>query len=159
MKNKYTKEQLENVVKDSRSLREVLIKVGLVGKGGNYEILKARLKDFEIDISHFTGSAWRKNNSYPTEKKKLEEILINNSKYKSGSPYQSNAVKRLLFKNNIKKKQCENCLIENWLEKKIIFELHHKDGDKYNNELSNLQILCPNCHSITNNFRGKNMNK
>jgi hypothetical protein len=36
--------------------------------------------------------------------------------------------------------------------------LHHKDGDNTNNEISNLSYLCPNCHAMTDNYRGKNKN-
>jgi len=43
-----------------------------------------------------------------------------------------------------------------WLEKDIPLELHHIDGDHSNNELSNLTLLCPNCHALTDNYRGKN---
>ena len=44
-------------------------------------------------------------------------------------------------------------------KKKIPLEVHHLDGDRMNNELSNLQLLCPNCHALTENWRGKNISK
>ena len=44
-----------------------------------------------------------------------------------------------------------------WLGKPITLEVHHKDGNHQNNELENLQLLCPNCHSYTDNWRGKNI--
>ena len=53
---------------------------------------------------------------------------------------------------------CENCGKKEWLGKPIPLEVHHLDGDKLNNELSNLQLLCPNCHALTDNYRGKNIN-
>jgi Zn finger protein HypA/HybF involved in hydrogenase expression len=34
-------------------------------------------------------------------------------------------------------------------------QVHHKDGDHFNNELENLQLICPNCHSQTNSYAGK----
>ncbi len=43
-----------------------------------------------------------------------------------------------------------------WLNKPIPLELHHKDGDNTNNELDNLELLCPNCHALTDNYRGRN---
>ena len=39
----------------------------------------------------------------------------------------------------------------------IMLELHHIDGNHNNNKLENLQMLCPNCHSITDNFKSKKM--
>lgn len=55
--------------------------------------------------------------------------------------------------------QCENYKLTNWLNKPIPLEIHHKDGDHLNNDLENLQLLCPNCHAFTENYRGKNIVK
>lgn len=52
--------------------------------------------------------------------------------------------------------QCEECLLKEWNNKLIPLEIHHKDGDHLNNKLDNLQLLCPNCHSFTDNYRGRN---
>ena len=68
----------------------------------------------------------------------------------------SASTKERLYKEGYKKKQCEKCNIVEWQGIEICFELHHKDGNKKNNELENLEILCPNCHSQTKNFRGRN---
>ena len=53
----------------------------------------------------------------------------------------------------------ECCGISSWNEKEITLQLHHKDGNHSNNKLSNLVILCPNCHSQTNTYGGKNTSK
>jgi hypothetical protein len=65
-------------------------------------------------------------------------------------------LKNKLIKEGLKTHECENCGLYEWLGNKIPIELHHIDGNNKNNELSNLKILCPNCHSITHNFRGRN---
>ena len=49
-------------------------------------------------------------------------------------------------------RKCENCGLEEWLGQPINLEIHHIDGNHYNNDLSNLQLLCPNCHSYTDNY-------
>lgn len=54
-------------------------------------------------------------------------------------------------------RKCENCGMETWLGQPITLEVHHKDGEHLNNELDNLQLLCPNCHSYTENWRGRNI--
>lgn len=46
-----------------------------------------------------------------------------------------------------------------WLGQPIPLELHHKDGNKNHNELSNYELLCPNCHALTDTYRGKNCQK
>jgi len=52
---------------------------------------------------------------------------------------------------------CYICGLSDWLGNKISLETHHIDGNNKNNTINNLQILCPNCHSQTNNYRGKNI--
>jgi RNA polymerase subunit RPABC4/transcription elongation factor Spt4 len=52
--------------------------------------------------------------------------------------------------------ECEECGISEWNGKSIVFELEHKDGNHHNNERDNLEALCPNCHSITDTWKGRN---
>ena len=54
--------------------------------------------------------------------------------------------------------RCESCNKKTWLGEKITLELEHKDGDRKNNTRENLQLLCPNCHSMTKTWRGRNVN-
>lgn len=72
------------------------------------------------------------------------------------SSYQSNKLRVRLIAEGIKKHQCEKCFLTCWLDAPIPLELHHIDGDRTNHKLNNLQLLCPNCHSQTETFRGKN---
>ena len=72
---------------------------------------------------------------------------------------QSNKVRIKLLEEGIKPHKCENCGLEEWMGQPIPLELHHVDGDKTHNELSNYQLLCPNCHALTNSYRGKNSRK
>lgn len=64
--------------------------------------------------------------------------------------------KRLINKRGY---TCANCGISTWMEKPLTLELEHIDGDAYNNKDENLCLLCPNCHSQTPTFRGKNRGK
>ena len=57
---KYTKEWLEQLCSESYSLAEVLRKANRKPTGGNYEILKMKIRDYHIDISHFTGKLWNR---------------------------------------------------------------------------------------------------
>lgn len=84
----------------------------------------------------------------------LEEIL--EGKYPN---YQTYKLKNRLFKSGLKENKCEICGISEWLGKTINCELHHKDGNKNNHKLENLQILCPNCHSQTDTYKALNIKK
>jgi hypothetical protein len=65
-------------------------------------------------------------------------------------------LKHKLLEDKIKEYKCERCNNFEWLGVKIPLELHHIDGDRYNNDFNNLEILCPNCHALTENYCGKN---
>lgn len=54
---------------------------------------------------------------------------------------------------------CESCGLSEWLEKPITLELEHVDGDNQNNIKENLKLLCPNCHSFTETWKGRNISK
>jgi 5-methylcytosine-specific restriction endonuclease McrA len=52
--------------------------------------------------------------------------------------------------------QCAKCKnTGKWWSEKMVLELHHIDGNRYNHKKDNLEWLCPNCHSLTSNFRGR----
>ena len=84
------------------------------------------------------------------------------NKYRAASYYlvnhgpsiTSHNLKLKLIKEGIKPDACESCGNTYWLGKKLPLELHHKDGDHYNNELDNLEILCPNCHAVLGDNSG-----
>lgn len=70
-------------------------------------------------------------------------------------PFNTRRLKFRLFKEGLKEDRCELCGWSGKFEGALYStcELHHKDGNKNNNALNNLQILCPNCHSLTPNYR------
>lgn len=63
-------------------------------------------------------------------------------------------LKRLLIK--IRWHKCENCWLEKWLDWEIPLELHHINWDSLDNGADNLSLLCPNCHTLTDNYKSKN---
>ena len=67
-------------------------------------------------------------------------------------------LRKKLIEDGIKEKKCEMCGNSEWMGLPITLELHHIDGDRYNNIFKNLQILCPNCHSLTPNHSKKKLN-
>ena len=71
----------------------------------------------------------------------------------------SSRLREKLFKDGIKERKCEICGAFIWQGKQLPLELHHKDGNHFNNSLDNLQILCPNCHSIQDGNSGANIGK
>jgi Zn finger protein HypA/HybF involved in hydrogenase expression len=149
--NKFTKEDYENAAKVSLSYAGMCRYLGIAAKGGNYATIKKKIKEYNIDISHFTGQGWNVGMKFkPFKKYTLEEILQKNF------DYQPLKLKKRLIEEGIKEHKCECCQRTEWNDKPIPLELHHINGDRTDNRLENLQILCPNCHAQTEHYRGKN---
>lgn len=81
----------------------------------------------------------------------LNKVLLGEIKVNCTSGF-----KQSLLKSNLIKYECNSCNITEWKGNKISLELDHIDGNTYNNTISNLRYLCPNCHSITDTYKGKN---
>jgi transposase len=68
-------------------------------------------------------------------------------------------LKRALLREALKRYVCEICGISEWRGLPLSLALHHVNGDGRDNRLENLQLLCPNCHSQTENFAGRNVTR
>ena len=51
---------------------------------------------------------------------------------------------------------CFSCWLSNWLSWPIPLEVHHINWKSLDHRLENLQLLCPNCHALTDNYKFKN---
>lgn len=71
-------------------------------------------------------------------------------------PRSRNNIKLRLIAEGVKENHCEECGISRWHKRPLSLCLHHVNGDRHDNRLENLQLLCPNCHSQTPNFGSRN---
>ena len=99
-------------------------------------------------------NVWKPNQGGKNTRKILKDL---NNVFTGKAKMRSYNLKLRLFTDGYKEIKCEECGIEDkWNGKDIVLELDHINGDKYDNRLENLRILCPNCHSQTETFRGRN---
>lgn len=152
MKTSWSLKDLKSAVKESVSIAQVIIKLKLVPAGGNYYTINKFIKLNNIDISHFKGQSWS-NCKNIGPKRDIEDYLSN--KYTISSSKLRNRLVREGFFDD----KCYKCNHSEWLGQKISLELEHIDGNHFNNNLENLTILCPNCHSQTKTYRGRNIGK
>jgi len=150
---KYTKELLEEHTKNNFSIAGVLRDLKLKQSGGNHYHISNRIKEYDIDISHFTGQGWSKGKKHNRNKKiHLEEILVRNSTYARHN------LKRRLLNNGMLQNICSSCGIVEWNYQPLNMELDHINGIANDNRIENIRMLCPNCHSLTKTFAGRNKN-
>jgi hypothetical protein len=145
----YTKEGLELAVKNALCISDVLRNLNLVVHGGNHSYIKSRLSFFKIDTSHFQNvQATRINGA--RKRKSPQEYLV---KRVSGDS-STHALKLRILRDKVKPHECEHCHNTIWQGKPIPLELHHLNGDRLDNRLENIRLVCPNCHALTSNYRG-----
>jgi Zn finger protein HypA/HybF involved in hydrogenase expression len=156
MARKYSDQEFIDAVASSFSYREALDKIGLVQAGGNYAIMKKRIEAMELDTSHMTGQGHLRGKTHNWAKSiPLEEILVKDSAYGGGS-YK---LKKRLIKEKRFEDRCHQCGLSEWQGQKLNVELDHINGINTDNRIENLTLKCPNCHSLTDTYRGKNKKK
>lgn len=139
----WNEDALREAVSNCVNFKDVLRHLGVPTNGNNNSTLKSKIIQFGIDISHFTFAPKSKGKPKP-----LIDYLTANSKCSRHS------LKERLIKEGYKQNICEVCGIAEWNGRPLTMQIHHIDGDNANNRLDNLMMICPNCHSQTENYRG-----
>ena len=138
----FSKEYIEEIVQNSKSFREVAQALGYAkDSGGTQTSLKKMCEELNLNTSHFLGQGWNKEN-YDYSLFTIDSI-------------KKNGITTLNPLIKLKGRKCECCGTTEWYGKPINLEIHHINGVRSDNRLENLQLLCPNCHSYTENWRGR----
>lgn len=146
---KIAKAQLSKIVIDARNFSEVLRSLGIKPNSATITTIKRHIQEYGLDVSHFIKNAGGM-------KKHVEDYL---RVYSKNEPTPKSChVKNKLFEYGYKSKCCEICGLIEWNKKPITLQIHHIDGQHRNYTPENLQILCPNCHSQTDNWGRKKRN-
>jgi hypothetical protein len=133
----WTDDQLIKAIPDNDSFAAVALSLGM-SRATNTDLRK-RAIELQLDFSHFRKSG---------HKKKAINLLSSRK-----------AIKHRLLQEGTLQYACSECGISSWRGKELPLDLEHIDGNRYNNEIDNLTLLCPNCHALTSSYRGKNRGK
>jgi hypothetical protein len=146
---KYTKEYLTKIVNKCKCIWDVVENVGMSKQEGNYRYISQYIKRYNISTIHFEDQ--RK--GFSRQEKPLSDYLVDN-KFLTLS---GNKLKKKLFEAKLLENEC--CLCgqgEIWNGNKMSLILDHIDGDRKNNKIENLRIVCPNCNATLDTHCGKN---
>ena len=173
------KEEIKEVISQSESYSQVMNKLNVNRNGGNQTWLKNFITINNLSIDHFKqnrpkeksfclncGKEIKKGNLYCNgicqaeyaRRQYIERWKKGEETGSKGSDDVSNHVRKYMFEKN--NNSCEIC---GWHEVNpytglVPLQIHHIDGDCKNNSEENLQLLCPNCHALTENFGSRNEN-
>lgn len=140
-------EEFIKIIQENFSYSDCLKALGLsTGGGSSTDVLKRRIQELECSTEHFGKQIVSHNAKYT-----LDEILVENSTYANISRLKI----RLVNEGKLEYK-CKICGINEWLGQKLSLQLDHINGINNDHRIENLRFLCPNCHSQTETYAGKN---
>lgn len=147
-----SKEEIQNRINSCYSISDALSEFGYSRSSGSMaKVMRNIINTYNIDISHF--KPFSRTNQKP--KYSLDEILVPHSKYTN-----IDRLKKRILKEGLLEYKCECCGNDGeWNGKPLMLQLDHKDGDHTNHSIENLRFLCPNCHSQTDTYSGRNMDR
>lgn len=147
----WTDEQLIEAVKTSYTKQEVGRKLGLTTYGANSRTIKKHIERLNLDTSHF----WNRNEQLKEARKNQKTMTL--EEMFSINTVDRKHIKNTIIENKMLPYECSNCKINSWDGKPLSLHLDHINGASNDNRLENLRFLCPNCHSQTDTYCGKQL--
>ena len=144
----FSDEEFKQIILTSNSLSDCCKKIGLStsGQNGRYQI-KKRCDELNIPLDFESQKSYHSHPKYT-----LDEVLVENSKYLNYT-----CLKNRLINEGYLEYKCQICGNTGvWNNQKLTLQLDHINGIKTDNRITNLRLLCPNCHSQTDTYSGKN---
>lgn len=142
-------EDFEALVKSSKSVGDICMKIGVRKAGALFTNIQRRIEKMGLNTSHFIdGRRGKYSPSYVSKEEFLRRIIAQETLDWAW-------MKKKIVEFSLLPYKCvgTNCsLVDTWKGKPLVLHLDHKDGDFMNNQISNLQFLCPNCHSQTETY-------
>lgn len=150
MHRNFSDEQAIEAIKDTTclSVSAVLRKLRVNSASGSSHVLIRRIAaEHRLDTRHWLGNRIWLNRGRPLQP--VDHLLV------KGRQVGSHQLKLRLIRLGIKEHRCEKCNRRVWLDQLIPLDLHHVNGDRRDNRIENIELLCPNCHALTPNYCSK----
>jgi hypothetical protein len=144
---RHTERRLRELVRESSSVAEVVRRLGIAPVGGNQAHIGRRIAALGIDTSHFAAVRPHR------PKSSLGDRLVLGNPADGRVP--GDRLRRALDERGVPE-ECAECGIgPEWNGRPLRLEVDHLNGDWWDNRPENLRLLCPNCHAVTDTFRGR----
>jgi hypothetical protein len=147
-----TEEEFVVAIRSSVSIASALAALGWPESGNARRRLRAYLGLYGVDASHFLGQSWSQGRRFPERSRPIDVYLV-----VDGPRITSHELRQKLIAAGIFDHECATCGGTSWQGRAIPLELEHKNGNRNDNRLENLELLCPNCHALTPTYRGRNI--
>jgi hypothetical protein len=144
---------LGSLVAAARSRADIIRQLGFEPRSSLYRVLRPHLESSGIYLDHFEASHARMLETPPRPRRPLSEILV------ADSHVSTHGLKLRLIEEDVLEPVCRGCRLREWRGGPIPLQLDHIDGDRTNNRLTNLRLLCPNCHALTDTYCGRNIGR
>jgi hypothetical protein len=155
--DQFTDEQFSKIVEDAKLWKDAMYECGYNSYKGVPHI-KERAEKLGLNTDHIIGEDWAKSKYSGHPKYTLEQICVENSSYVNCQRLMKRLKRELGWKH-----KCSSCENTTWTIKgetyQIPLELEHINGNHFDHRLDNLTFLCPNCHTFTPTYKGKNLNR
>lgn len=144
-------EEFSASVKTATSMAELIRALNYSLQGATYRKLHKEIKRLGLDTAHWTGRKGKRTdgrvfvNPVP-----LSTVMVRNSSYSRSS------LKRRLIAEGLLEYKCQICGLFEWMGTKLSLHIDHINGDCHDNREENIRLLCPNCHSLTPTYCGRN---
>jgi transposase-like protein len=150
----WTDAEVREAFSGARSVAAVMRRLGLdpLSSRGRRQ-LERRLRDLGLDPRSLPGKRWAQGSSPDrrASRRPLDEILVQGSTYGS-----TTHLKRRVLEAGLLVPRCRQCGIDTWQGGPLTLHLDHVNGDRCDHRIENLRLLCPNCHSQTPTYCGRN---
>jgi 5-methylcytosine-specific restriction endonuclease McrA len=149
----YPNDKFIEIFNNSNSISQIIRAFRLNVCGAQYKAVQEKCKLLNLDISKFDKTKWL-SSAHQAAGIPLSQILVQNSTYTSLFRLKKRILKELKIEY-----KCEVCGLKDWLDKPISLQLDHKNGINNDHRLENLRFICPNCHSQSSTYAGRNKRK